>query len=177
MRVGRCGKGSKCCASHSHTMKLSPRYVEHRAAAMSEESPVNSPPPSPPSEPVEAVTCRNWAASGSCQYGDQCFYAHTHVEEHEESFSSSWEESGSWDGQQAQWDASQGQWAETDWAESQNAQQQWDNWGYQQQQVGMNQFAPTQTIPYQMHNQIPMTGMPAGAFWGAQQWAGQQQAY
>eukprot|EP00658_Telonema_sp_P-2_P013168 TRINITY_DN14993_c0_g2_i3.p1 TRINITY_DN14993_c0_g2~~TRINITY_DN14993_c0_g2_i3.p1 ORF type:complete len:237 (-),score=72.13 TRINITY_DN14993_c0_g2_i3:59-724(-) len=75
-RTGRCGEGGRCHAAQSHTMQLSPRYVEHRAAAMSaESSPSTSPPPSP--SPSPQVVCRNWEANGTCRYGEQCFYAHT----------------------------------------------------------------------------------------------------
>lgn len=164
-RVGRCAQGSKCTASHTHTMKLSPRYVEHRAATMSaESSPPTSPPASPPAD--LGVVCRNWAAHGSCHYGDQCFYAHTHTEdEAEDSQSSSWEQDSQWEPAEEQWQGDK-QWG---WAEAGTAHHEWNNWN--------QQSAGTQMIPAMGHMaQYHQPGMAAmgvvGGAWGA--WGSQQ---
>lgn len=89
-RTGRCSDRN-CPKAHSHKMQNSPRYVEHRAAQIARESkstsatsspevtPPLSPELSPQSFSPQCVPCKFWAATGTCRFGDSCFYAHTHV--------------------------------------------------------------------------------------------------
>merc|ERR1711998_212418 len=93
-RTGRCCHGHKCHWKLSHDMHHSPRYVAHNHDANSPSSAVHSSPQtSPPTSPeinprasspetspcVNHMVCRNWANTGTCRFGSQCHYAHSHT--------------------------------------------------------------------------------------------------
>jgi len=90
-RSGRCC-AKNCALKKTHTMEHSPRYVGHdienetpaaspaaSPAPSSSPSPVSSSPSSPVPSPVPARApqlCRNWAATGTCPFGDRCHFSH-----------------------------------------------------------------------------------------------------
>ena len=106
-RCGRCQQGSRCQHAQSHTIKLSPRYIEHQAKSpnsSASSSPLGTPDrsasperdQSPPKEIIskkrkgkerkqqekqkqEQRVCRHWVSTGRCRYGDACHYAHPAV--------------------------------------------------------------------------------------------------
>merc|ERR1711988_925961 len=97
-RTGRCSHGGSCPLCASHKPERSPRYIAHHAeispSTSTSTSPATSPAPSPrPNEPSrmtpepastqpprkQQTICRHWANSGSCRFGDRCFFAHTHT--------------------------------------------------------------------------------------------------
>lgn len=92
-RSGRCPKGSKCAASHTHKPEWSPRYVAHQLPTSS--TPTASPPSSPASRrssssslhspevcpscessPMPKQLCRHWQNGGNCPFGDRCHFLH-----------------------------------------------------------------------------------------------------
>merc|ERR1712166_203581 len=175
-RTGRCPAGGKCFQGLSHTMKLSPRYVEHRAASMSAESsagssaaqssadstPEASPPHSPLIEPLEAL-CRNWAKHGECKFGDSCFYAHTRESSEE-----------NWDAPKQQWGLHSAQWGAEQWAGDRQQAGWAGNQGQQWQAQQHTGWAGYQQQSQQWHarnfqQNVPKTGF-AGA-WSQNVWA------
>lgn len=86
-RSGRCSN-CKCELKSSHTVGLSPRYIQHQLA----DTPPSTPPLSPDLTTSEApapvlrphekpeVCCRNWAAHGSCRFGQKCHYVKSHTQ-------------------------------------------------------------------------------------------------